>query len=131
MANNENLKPFKKGDKRINRAGRPKGVRNWSTIVQQVLADEELIDKVINKKPGYWESLPTKNGANAIVVAMMIQALSGDKTAADWLRKAGFGDKLKHEFDEGLFQATKIEVEIVKSKTTDERNAESEPTDSR
>lgn len=130
MANPENLKPFKKGDKRINRKGRPKGVKNWSTVIQQLLADEELIDKVVGTKPSYWDSLPSKNAANAIVVAMMIRAMQGDKGAAEWLRKSGYGDKLMHEFEDGLFQSSKIEVEIVKSKNPDERDSESELSDS-
>lgn len=126
MANEENLRPFTKGDPRINRAGRPKGIKNWGTIVQQLLGDENLVDKVIAEKPSYWDSLPNKNGANAVVVAMMIESLSGNTKAADWLRKTGYGDKLKIDSEDGLFQKTKIEVEIVKPKVTDERDAESQ-----
>lgn len=121
MANPENLKQWPKGQSG-NPKGRPKGVKNWSTIVQQLLADEKLMDKISKNKPSYWDSLPTKNAANAIVVAQIILALKGEKSAAEWLRKAGFGDKLMHEFDDGLFQATKLEVEIVKSKAPDERD---------
>lgn len=119
----EELKPtlWKPGQSG-NPKGRPKGVKNWSTVVQQLLADEKLMDKISKNKPSYWNDLPTKNAANAIVVAMIIQALKGEKNAAEWLRKAGFGDKLMHEFEDGLFQATKLEVEIVKSKAPDERD---------
>ena len=124
MSNLDNLKPFPKGVSG-NPKGRPKGVKNWSSVVQQLLADEDLIDKVVTTKPAYWDKLPTKNAANAIVTAMIIQALKGEKTAAEWLRKAGYGDKLMHEFEDGLFQSTKIEVEIVKSKNLDERDTES------
>lgn len=124
MANEQNLKPFKPGQSG-NPKGRPKGVKNLATIVQQVLADEALIDKVVSSKPKYWNDLPQKNAANAMVVAMVILALQGDTKAANWLRKAGYGDKLMHEFEDGLFQSTKIEVEIVKSKAPTERNTES------
>lgn len=124
MANEQNLKPFPKGVSG-NPKGRPKGVKNWSTVVQQLLADEKLIDKVVTTKPAYWEELPTKNAANAIVVSMIIKAMQGQKDAAEWLRKSGFGDKLTHEFEDGLFQSAKIEVEIVKSKTPDVGDAES------
>jgi len=120
----DNLKPFEKG-KSGNPKGRPKGIKNWSTVIQQLLADETLIDKVVKTKPSYWNDLPNPNAANAIVVAMMINAMSGDHKAADWLRKSGFGDKLTHEFEDGLFQTTKIEVEIVPTKSQAERDAES------
>lgn len=119
-----NLKPFAKGQSG-NPKGRPKGIKNWSSIVQQLLADEKLIDKVVKTKPSYWDDLPNQNAANAIVVTMIIKAMQGDQKAADWLRKSGFGDKLTHEFEDGLFQSTKIEVEIVKSKSQAERDAES------
>ncbi len=128
MANLENLKPFPKGVSG-NPKGRPKGVKNLATVVQQILADEKLIDKVVKTKPSYWNDLPNKNAANAIVVAMVIQAMQGKKDAAEWLRKAGFGDKFMHEFEDGLFQANRLEIEIVKSKTTDERDAESQSLD--
>lgn len=124
MATIENLKPWPKGVSG-NPAGRPKGIKNWSTIVQQLLADENLIDKVVTKKPAYWETLPTKNAGNAITVAMVVKALQGSIEAANWLRRTGYGDKLMHEFEDGLFQSQKIEVEIVKSKAPDERDAES------
>lgn len=124
MANEDNLKPFQKGVSG-NPKGRPKNVKNWSTVVQQLLADEKLIDKVVTTKPAYWNELPTKNAANAIVVSMIILAMQGKKEAAEWLRKAGYGDKLMHEFEDGLFQATKIEVEIVKAKSPDVGDTES------
>lgn len=124
MANEQNLRPFPKGVSG-NPKGRPKGVKNWSTVVQQLLADENLIDKVVTTKPAYWEQLPTKNAANAIVVSMIIKAMQGNKEAAEWLRKSGFGDKLTHEFEDGLFQSAKIEVEIVKPEFTTERDTES------
>ncbi len=120
-----NLIPFEKG-KSGNPKGRPKGVKNWSTIIQQLLADEALIDKVVKTKPSYWDDLPNQNAANAIVVTMIVKAIQGDQKAADWLRKSGFGDKLTHEFEDGLFQSTKIEVEIVKPKIENERDSESQ-----
>jgi hypothetical protein len=119
-----NLKPFSKGQSG-NPKGRPKGIKNWSSIVQQLLADEKLIDKVVKTKPSYWDDLPNQNAANAIVVTMIIKAMQGDQKAADWLRKSGFGDKLTHEFEDGLFQSTKIEVEIVESKNKTEQDTES------
>lgn len=113
-----NLKPYKKGQSG-NPAGRPKGVKNWSTVIQQLLADEDMLDKVMKKKPSYWEHLPSKNAANVIAWAMIIKSMEGDDKAANWLRRAGFGDKLTVDAEDGLFQSSKIEVEIVKSKNSD------------
>ena len=122
-----NLKPFSKNDPRINRAGRKPGVKNWSKIVQDLLGDEELLEKILpaGKRPEFLETLPNKNAASAIVAVMVVNAIKGDQKSAEWLRKTGFGDKLLHEFEDGLFQSTKIEVEIVKPKITDVGDSES------
>ena len=62
--------------------------------MRELLEDEQLADKLLAKKPGWWDSLPQKNAGNAITIAMVIQAMGGDVKAATWLRKTGFGDKL-------------------------------------
>lgn len=43
MANEQNLKPFKKGDKRINRKGRPKDFAGVRALAQQI-AHEDISD---------------------------------------------------------------------------------------
>ena len=40
MANNQNLKPFVKGDKRINRLGRPKSFDALRKLAQRIAAEE-------------------------------------------------------------------------------------------
>lgn len=77
-----------------NPAGKPKGTKSWSTIVQNLLEDDKLAENLIAKKPSWWDKLPNKNAGNAIVAAMVIKAMGGDTKAATWLRKTGFGDKL-------------------------------------
>lgn len=89
----ENLKPFEPGQSG-NPDGRPKGIQNWSTIVRELLEDTNLAEKLLNKKPGWWDALPNKNAGNAVVTAMIINAMGGDTKAATWLRKTGYGDKL-------------------------------------
>lgn len=88
------LKPVKPGEVR-NPNGRPKGRRSLSTIIRDML--EENID---------WQKLPiagaeklaaqfnTKKGWEAIVMVAFTQAMSGDSKAREWLRKAGYGDRL-------------------------------------
>lgn len=93
---NDNLIPAKKGDVR-NPKGKPKGTVHWSTIVKQVLEDEAIFEAVLassSKRPAWVDKLNKKNGLNAIVVAMLARAMSGDNRAADWLRKTGYGDKI-------------------------------------
>jgi hypothetical protein len=94
MANPQNIvkhrfKPGQSG----NPKGRPKGSKNWSTIIQELLADEQLADMMVPNKPSWWNDLPQKNGANAMIVALMVKALDGDVRAADVLFKAGWGNQ--------------------------------------
>lgn len=77
-----------------NPKGKPKGVKNWSTLVQDILGNEEIIEKALKKKPAYWEALPQKNGATIIIIVMMRLAIEGDIRAANWLRKTGYGDSI-------------------------------------
>jgi len=44
MANNDNLKPFKKGQSG-NPKGRPKGSKNRSTIINPITGEEELLSQ--------------------------------------------------------------------------------------
>jgi hypothetical protein len=86
-----------------NPAGKPKGTKSLSTIVRRLLADEQLLDTLWgDKKPDWFEALPNKRVADAIVVIMVIKALDGDMRAADWLRKTGYGTKIEVESDSQL-----------------------------
>lgn len=91
--NPQNLVPWQPGQSG-NPDGNARGLRQWSTLVQSLLEEEDFADKLIAKKPGWWDELPQKNAGFAIVATMIIQAMGGDVKAATWLRKTGFGDKL-------------------------------------
>lgn len=89
-----NLVPFTSGDDPRRNNGRPKGAKNWSTVVQDLLENEEFLDKLYKKKPDWFEHLPKKNGHAAVAAAMMVKSLKGDEKAAKWLRETGYGNKL-------------------------------------
>lgn len=84
---------FKRG-KSGNPKGRPPGVKNLSTLIQNLLGDPVLADKIFKKKPAWFEVLPEKNGAEAMVGAVLARAMDGDARSFDVLRRAGYGDKL-------------------------------------
>lgn len=126
-----NLKPFKKGQSG-NPKGRKPGVKNWSKIVQDLLADEELLEKIIpqGNRPAFLESLPTKNAASAIVAVMVVNAIKGDKQSAEWLRKTGFGDKLDlTSQDERISVAPVVISEIKPRNVTTEAETDTDTPD--
>lgn len=89
----KNLRPFKKGQSG-NPNGRPKGSKNLSTIIQEMLADEELADVLIAIKPRWWEVLPKRDPAHAMVAMMIAKACHGDISAASWIVRTGYGNKV-------------------------------------
>jgi hypothetical protein len=77
--------------------GRPKGSRNWSTVVQDLLDDEELFKTLVDnmeRKPAWLEKVGTKTLMQAITTAQAIKAMGGSHFSAEWLRKTGWGDKI-------------------------------------
>ena len=87
MANEENLKPFKKGQSG-NPKGRPKGARSRSTIVQQWLESSEVI---INPLTGKNQRLQQ---SDIITLALIKKARKGDVQAFKELMDSGYGKTL-------------------------------------
>jgi len=77
MANEKNLKPFEKGDSRINRKGRPatKHITDWLKHPER----QEDLDKMMNK------TMKLAIGGNMRAVEFITDRLEGKaKTYMDW-----------------------------------------------
>jgi hypothetical protein len=99
-------KPFKKGDSRINRNGRPKKLPQLDVLLAEVLGDTE----------------EGKTHAQQILEAIRRKAKNGDVKAAQLLLDRGYG-KAKESLDittngENITQP-KIQVEILTKKNDD------------
>ena len=101
MANESNLTPFTGADDPRRSNGRPKGVKNWASIVEDVLHDEKIFKAVTKGKknlPEWVKQSKNRNFARAVAIAMLVKALNGDTKAAEWARRTAYGDKQVHEF---------------------------------
>lgn len=77
--------------------GRPKGSKNWSTVVQELLDDEDLFNTLVEnmeRKPAWLKPTGTKTLMQAVTIAQAIKAMGGSHFSAEWLRKTGWGDKV-------------------------------------
>lgn len=121
MNNNKypNLKPWQPGQSG-NPAGRKVGSKNVSTIVRELLeqdADSELlagsqIADLANGKPTSY--------AQAIVLAMLRKALEGNVQAVCWLTEQQVLSYANETNENGLFNTSKLQIEIVPSKQSAE-----------
>lgn len=110
-----NLKSWKKGQSG-NPAGRKVGSKNVSTIVRELLerdVDEQLLARsniadLANGKPTSY--------AQAIVFAMLKKALEGNVQAICWLTEQQGLSYASETSENGLFNASKLLVEIVHPK---------------
>lgn len=102
MANDENLKPpFKKGQSG-NPNGRPKGSRNRSTIIRELLEQaalkkvQKIQSELLIDEDG--KEIPQQTIADQVAAALLIKALSGDVSAARELLDSSYG-KLTEKID--------------------------------
>jgi len=107
---NDNLIPPVKGEVR-NPNGRPKGSKNLATLIRELEREDYNWDLIPIKQKDAAKAFgsPWK----AIIGTAIAKAYSGDVRAAEWLRKAGYGDKVVHDFEESLFTKGKLEIKIV------------------
>lgn len=112
--NYSNLRPWKAGQSG-NPAGRRLGSKNVSTIVRELLeqdANEQLLSSgnIANLANG-----KTTSYAQAIVFAMLKKALEGNVQAVCWLAEQQERDYASETGELGLFQTSKVIVEVVPS----------------
>lgn len=82
MANEQNLKPFKKGDPRINRNGRPKSFDQLRTLAQEI-AHEVAKDKTGNEV--------VVSGKRATVAEMILRQMATDPKRQQQFIEVAFG----------------------------------------
>lgn len=105
--------PPKKGEVR-NPKGKPKGTKHLKTIIAEFLAEGKTDWKKIPiKDTAKLQKMYGKNGWKAIVGVAVGQAMAGDRHAREWLRKAQYGDKITHGFEDDFFTETKLTIEVV------------------
>lgn len=112
MANPENIVPyqFKPGESG-NPSGRPKGSKSLATIIRE-LENEQFDWSIIPKHGKKFQERFAHMGSpfRVIVMVAALQAIRGDEKAREWLRRAGYGDKLDLTSD-----GKKIEAPLVVS----------------
>jgi hypothetical protein len=109
MANEENLKPFKKGEV-ANPNGRPKGSKNRSTIARLWL---ETTHKAKNPITGVEETLSQEDLGT---LAMVKKMRDGDVSAYKALMDSGYGAPVQQ------IEQTNIEQPLFPDVNTDDCN---------
>jgi hypothetical protein len=98
-----------------NPAGRKLGSKNIATIVKELL-EQDIDTRFPLNDP--LKELISDNGtsyAKAIVYAMLLKAIDGDVRAAIYLTELQLTGAA-NDGETGLFNATKLQIEIVESK---------------
>lgn len=113
-----NLKPWQVGQSG-NPSGRKLGSKNMASIVRELL--EQDIDSrfPLNNR---LKQLIAENGttyAKAIIYAMLLKAIDGDVRAATYLTELQLTGEV-NDGETGLFNASKLRIEIVKPKQSAE-----------
>ena len=103
----QNLKPWQKGVSG-NPTGRKAGTRNIKTVIQELLYDPDLYNKL---------PLVTASTADtpleAIIIAITGKALNGDIKATELLLRYGFDRDLASETEPGFFNDNELRIIVV------------------
>lgn len=101
--------------------GRPKGSKNWSSVVKELLDDEDLFEQLLEsmeRKPSWLAKTNTKTLMQAITIAQSLKALSGSHFSAEWVRKTGYGDKIDLTSNGETIKIEPIIVSTIKARQT-------------
>lgn len=113
-----NLKPWQAGQSG-NPSGRKLGSKNMASIVRELLEQDIDTRFPLNDR---LKQLISENGATyakAIVYAMLLKAIDGDVRAATYLTELQMTGEA-NDGETGLFNASKLQIEIVKPKQSAE-----------
>lgn len=115
-----------------NPAGRPKGRRNLSTVIQEMLNDERFIDRLsdklqdeVKKADPEFQGTPMK----AIITTAMIEAFDPNRPpgprhqARDWLAKYGYGTKIDVTSDGERVEVAPLVISKIKPRGPDNDGA--------
>jgi hypothetical protein len=111
MANEQNLRPQKKGEPAPPGAGRPKGSRSLSTIIRQIGENPPDWKKVrLKGKDEFVKQYKSKSAWEAVVYVALSQAMAGDNSAREFLAKRGYGDRLDITSDDKPLPIVNLDV---------------------
>lgn len=114
-----NLKPWQPGQSG-NPAGRKVGSKNVSTIVRELLKQDADTDILVSTKVADLANGRPTSYAQAIVLAMLRKALEGNVQAVSWLTEQQVLSYANEAGETGLFNASKLQIEIVQPKSSAE-----------
>lgn len=110
-----------------NPEGRKKGAINWSTRIKRLMGDERLLKSVISNLPSSWDDIVDDTPADVIGAAMIASVVrEAAKSVAegkpldeqtlrtiDRISKIGYGDKVVMDAEDGFFEKTQINFNVV------------------
>lgn len=115
-----------------NPAGKPKGRRNLSTVIQEMLNDEKFIERLsdklqdeVKKADPEFQGTPMK----AIITTAMIEAFNPNNphkarhAARDWLAKYGYGTKIDVTSDGERLEVAPLVISNIKPRGLDDDGA--------
>lgn len=110
-----------------NPEGRKKGAINWSTRIKRLMGDEKLLKSVISELPANWQGIVENTPADVIAASLIVSATrqSAENVAKgspideqtlkviDRISKIGYGDKVVMDAEDGFFEKTQINFNVV------------------